>query len=237
MRLTTHAVEFGPGFDVPSKAVHRRNRKQGGEKIFTAEEIHQLLNGKTVKAGRKTAKVRGASMQMRAMILLGVNLGYINSDVAALPLSAIDFDKGIIDWERPKNAIDRRGAIWPETATALKAAIKERPKSKSDLVFITVWGNAWMHGKTDSVGLEFGKLLHRLGINGRRNLGFAALRKTFRTVADETLDFPAINLVMGHAQTGIAEKYRERIDDKRLRAIADYVHSWLFSKPRARKAK
>ena len=92
-----------------------------------------------------------------------------------------------------------------------------------------------MQGTTDSVGREFTKVLRRLHINGRRSLGFYSLRHTFQTVADETLDFPAISLIMGHAPTGMA-RYREHIDDKRLKAVADYVRRWLFPKPGARQA-
>jgi hypothetical protein len=48
-------------------------------------------------------------------------------------------------------------------------------------------------------------------------------------VADETLDFPAIDLIMGHARDDMASVYRERISDERLRAVTDHVWGWLFA--------
>jgi len=48
-------------------------------------------------------------------------------------------------------------------------------------------------------------------------------------VADATKDFPAVRMVMGHADDSIDATYREGIDDSRLRAVADYVHGWLFA--------
>jgi integrase len=235
MELLEKPLAFGPGFSKPSAAVQRKHRAEGGERLFTPAEIHELLNGRSAK-GKKPA-VKGASIQMRAMILLGINCGFGNTDVATLPLPAINWKEQMIDFPRPKNGIERKCSLWPETVKAIKAAIHERPQTTKNLTFVTRWGNPWMHGTTDAVGLEFGKLLKALHINGRRSLGFYSLRHTFQTVSDESLDFPAISMIMGHAPSGMSARYRERIDDKRLKAVSDHVRKWLFNLPRARKAK
>ncbi|MFH1268808.1 MAG: hypothetical protein ABIK89_24035 [Planctomycetota bacterium] len=45
---------------------------------------------------------------------------------------------------------------------------------------------------------------------------------------DETLDFPAVNLIMGHVDRTRGATYRERIADERLVAVVKHVHKWLF---------
>jgi integrase len=234
MGLLDKPVVYGQCFDKPSAAVQRKHRATGGEKMFTALEIHELLDGRK-KSGDKPA-VGPASVQVRAMILLGVNGAMINSDIGSLPLSSIDWKNKLIDFPRPKNGIARTIPLWPETVAALKAAIDERPESTTGLAFVTYFGNAWHRPGTDAVGQEFNKRMELLHINGRRGLGFASLRHCFQTVADETLDFPSIKRVMGHTTKDISARYRERIDSKRLVAVTDYVRAWfLAGKPKAAK--
>jgi integrase len=68
--------------------------------------------------------------------------------------------------------------------------------------------------------------MRAVGANGHRN--FYTLRHTFRTVADEAKDQPAIDHIMGHESTHMSTQYREKISDDRLRAVTDYVRAWLF---------
>jgi integrase len=75
---------------------------------------------------------------------------------------------------------------------------------------------------------EFGKLLRTLQIDGRKGLGFYTLRHTFRTVADESKDQPAVDFIMGHEVPRMSSVYRETISDARLRAVTDHVRAWLF---------
>ena len=78
------------------------------------------------------------------------------------------------------------------------------------------------------VSAETVKLLRRLGINGRKGLGFYTLRHTFRTVADGAKDQPAADHIMGHEVAHMSSVYREGIADERLKAVAEYVRGWLF---------
>src|SRR5262249_22505168 len=73
--LIEKPVQFGPEFKRPSADVLRKHRASGGKRLYTAKEIGELL--------------AGASPALRAMILLGINCGYGNSDVAELSLSAV----------------------------------------------------------------------------------------------------------------------------------------------------
>src|SRR5262245_29282852 len=116
--LIDRPIRFGPGFSRPSKKVFRLHRAEQGVKLFTAQEIRQLLDA--------------APVNLRAMILLGINSGFGNSDCGNLPLSALDLERGWVDYPRPKTGIARRCTLWPETVTALREAIACRPKPKRE---------------------------------------------------------------------------------------------------------
>jgi integrase len=140
-----------------------------------------------------------------------------------------------VRYPRPKTGIDRRCPLWPETVQALKDTLAVRPKPKgaadAALVFITKYGLPWHrdgNAVVNPLSAEMGKLLHQLGINGRKGLGFYTLRHTFRTVADASKDQPAVDHIMGHETPHMSAVYREGIDDERLKAVGDYVHDWLF---------
>ena len=206
-------------FRKPSRKVLRKHRAEGGKRLFSAEEIHRLLDA--------------ASVTMRGMLLLGINTGFGGSDCGTLPKHAVDLEGGWIEYARPKTGVGRRCKLWPETIAALREAIAKRPKAKVQaddaLVFLTRHGQPWAsNSKSSPVSQEVGKLLRKLDVNGRRGLGFYSLRHTFRTVADNCKDFPAIRVVMGHADGSIDDVYREGIDDARLESVAEFVRAWLF---------
>jgi integrase len=182
--------------------------------------------------------IDAAAQPLKTMLLLGVNAGFGNSDVGTVPLSTVDLKGGWLSYARPKTGIARRCPLWPETVRAIKEWLPSRPKSQSEadagLLFVTAKGNSWAKDTSDNpVSKETRKLLDELGINGGRN--FYCLRHTFQTMADESRDFPAVRSIMGHTPgQDIADVYRERISDDRLRAVTEHVRGWLFSSARAR---
>jgi integrase len=217
-------VRFGPAFKRTSKKVLRLHRAKQGPKMFTAGEVRGLLAAATVP--------------MKAMILLGINCGFGNSDCGNLPLTALDLEGGWVNFPRPKTGIDRRYPLWPETVAAVRNALAVRPRPKkdedADLVFVTRCGASWSRDTSDApVTLEFRKLLKALAIDGRKGLGFYTLRHVFRTVADETKDSVACDAVMGHETPHMSSAYRETISDARLRAVTDHVRAWLFAESEA----
>lgn len=228
-RWIEREVDYGDGFEKPSKAIIRKHRAARGHRLFEASELRQLIDA--------------AGTPLKAMILLGINAAFGNSDCGELSQSSLDLKNGWVTFPRPKTGIARRARLWPETINAIKAALAERPATEdeaiADTVFLTKFGRPWVRplevdargeqiaAPIDSVSFEFNKLLTKQSMK-RPGLGFYALRHTFRTVADSTRDLPAVRLVMGHADGSIDDVYRERIDDGRLQAIADHVRAWLF---------
>jgi integrase len=228
--LIDRPVRFGPGFKRPSQKTLRLHRAEQGPKLFTADEIRWMVEGGLVPGAGGPVLAR-AGVPLKAMILLGINCGFGNSDVGNLPLTSLDLEGGWIDYPRPKTGIQRRVPLWPVTIAAIQEAIAKRPEPKkaadAGLVFVTKYGGSWAKDNDPAVVTkEMRKLLDALGLNGYRN--FYTLRHTFRTVADEAKDQPAADFIMGHESPHMSTHYREKISDERLRAVTDHVHNWLF---------
>ncbi len=215
-------VRFGPQFTSPPQKILRQNRINGGKRMFEADELRKIIDT--------------ATLPLRAMILLGINCGYGNTDCANLSKADIDFERGFINFPRLKTAVQRSCFIWPETAEALLDAIKKRPTPDDPdlegLVFLTAAGNQYVRDTKggvhiDSVKDQFGRFLKQLKMK-RKGLSFYALRHSFQTAAEECKDFPAIKHVMGHSDPSMSAVYRERISDERLKAVTDTVREWLW---------
>ena len=132
--LIEKPVRFGPGFVGPSRRELRCERQQNGERMFEAAEIRAML--------------AAAPVPLKAMILLGINCGFGNTDVANLTVKNLDLKGGWCNYPRPKTGISRRCPLWPETVKAIRAALKARPepqdKADADLVFLTPNGQRWV---------------------------------------------------------------------------------------------
>ncbi len=220
-------VRYGPEFVKPDKSVLRRHKAKMPVKMFEANEVRSLIDGTDVVKPDAT---------IRAMILLGVNCGFGNTDCAELPTGAVNLNTGWIDFPRPKTGIARRCPLWPETVAALRTAFAERPKSKSPAdagrAFLTMRGTPFAEqtergNKKDLVGVRFTTLIRALGLH-RPRVGFYSLRHVFETIAGDSKDQVAVDIVMGHSDPSMASAYRERIDDVRLRAVADHVRAWAW---------
>ncbi len=148
--------------------------------MFEAAELQRILDAET--------------MPLKAMILLGINCGFGNGDVAGLECSSVDFGQGYVNLPRPKTGIDRRCPLWPETVAALKQSTKERPEPKfpdaTKRFFVTHCGGPWGSVRLvekeerkivtitdDPVAKEFIKLIKSLR---RMALPFVGLEVTTR---------------------------------------------------------
>jgi integrase len=219
--LIDKPTRFGPQFKKPSASVLRRHRAANGKRMLDAKECRKLLEAATV--------------QTKAMLLLGLNCGFGNHDCATLPLSAVDLENAIIEFPRPKSGVERRCPLWKETVEALRAVAAERPQPKSDeadgLVFVTSRGRPWLSGGiANPISHAVRNLMKAAGVH-RAGIGPYTLRHVFRTIADGAKDTPATELIMGHRDPSMAAHYREHIDDSRLQTVVQHVHGWLFGEP------
>jgi integrase len=216
--LIDRPMRLGPGFKRPSKKTLRQARHAKGPRMFEAQQVRKIL--------------AAAGPILKAMILLGVNCGFGNSDCGNLPLTALDLDSGWVNYPRPKTGIARRCPLWPETVASIQKALTRRPvpvdPADTGLVFITKQRKSWAKNTHDGpITKEMTKILKKLQMH-RPGLNFYALRHTFETIGGESRDQVAVDVIMGHARDDMASVYRERVSDERLRAVSDHVHGWLF---------
>ncbi len=227
-------MRFGPGFGKPSRKTIELDRDKKGEKLIPAEALNAMIDG--------------ADVQFRAMLWLGINCGFGQTDCAELRYRALEARDGWVSNLRTKTAKRRRCPLWPETAQALADVAKMRPSpldpADEDRVFLTPKGRPWVYfsdkgqdkrgARVDAVRSTFDGLRERLKI--KTPGGFYALRHTFRTVADGVKDQPAAMLIMGHIDETISRHYRQSIADERLQAVVDHVRKWLLAgKPKLEK--
>lgn len=219
--LIDRPVKFGPGFKPPAQRAVQRAQNGAGRvlKMFEREELLALL--------------AAADPHFRAMVFMGANCAYGNTDISRLPVAAIEGEWAT--FPRPKTGADRRAWLWPETREALQVHLDNKPKpvnsTCADLVFLTHRGEPWVRKTetewTDWIADYTWRTLNRIGLY-RPGLSFYSLRRTFRTIADESRDEPAIDLVMGHSRSDMGSVYRQRIGDDRIQAVCERVRSWLF---------
>jgi integrase len=184
--------------------------------------------GFSLREARALIAVATYNVQLEAMLLLMLNGGYTAKDCACLPRSAVDFDRNLIVFPRPKmarrNGIERAMVMWPETAEALKEVMAQRPGD--ELVFRTRWGRPWVYGTNDSVRLLTQRLVKTMW--GKPARGPAWLRHLHRTIADELEKPHAAARLMGHRLKGMAQTYVDHIEHDRLEVVTRHIRERLW---------
>lgn len=219
--LIDRPMQYGTGFDRPSARVLELHRSKKGKRMFEADELRGII-----------AK---APQPLKAMFLMGINCGFSNADVARIPIDAVDLKTGWVNYAREKTGIARRCWLWPETTKAINDWLDTRPTPKpdaeKDLLFLTSIGGSWYRPTADNpVARATRAMLDKMEIKGS-NKNFLALRHGFEMIAGASRDQAAVDAVMGHRDASMAARYREGINDARLRAVAEHVRTWLFSAP------
>lgn len=219
--LIDKPIRWGIAFERPTKKTIREDQAAQDHLGVVMLERKQI---------RDVLKI--ASLQIKAMILLAVNTGMGNEDCGKLEFRHVDLEAGWLDYPRPKTSVRRRARLWPETIKAIRETIQDRREplnpANEDFIFITRYGMTWHKATRENpISREFRNLLTTAG-HYKKGIGFYALRRTFETIAAETLDQPAIDLSMGHEGNEMSALYRQRLGDDRLFKVAKHVRHWLF---------
>lgn len=242
-RLTDHVIRFGDSFRRPSQRALRKAKANRGDLSFTPEEIRTLVDA--------------ADIELRCMILLGLSTGMGNSDISALPKSAITHDFRWINFPREKTAVPRRLPVWPEVAELLPQVIQRRAAPKDvgdqDLVFLTQNGARWVRAQTpkrfqgsdqpspkvtviDGIAAAFRKLQVKLNMRRQRR-GFYTLRHLTQTLGETSGDYGATAAILGHVPRShdMAAVYRLNVADDRLLAVSGTIRKWLWPDSKQKK--
>jgi integrase len=225
---------YGKQFDPPDQDDIDREKDGKRVPLFTSEEIGKLL--------------AAASVPMRAMLLLGLNAAFGPSDLATLPIAAIDLEAGWVAHKRPKTGTPRRCPLWPSTIAAVREVLASRPAPRVDeareLLFVSKRGLPWcrVDFKLDAsdklvssfsnneVSKVFARLLRKAGVAKLARRSFYSLRHKSRSLMTAAKDEVAADFVCGHVLSGMRRIYihREEIADARLRHVVDSVHQQLW---------
>ena len=195
------------------KAIKKLPVGRESRPTFTAQDIKKLLEH--------------ASVQMRAMIWLGLNCGFGCTDCAELLWEHVDLNNTRVDFARGKTGIARSLPLWPETIDALKAVPRQNKR-----VFNTVKGNAWVrvikntdkngrikYTRDHALSKQFSKLLTKAGIKTAKGVGFHTLRRTAATLAARSGDSFVVQKLLGHADLKMASTYVPDVSEQTDRVI------------------
>lgn len=233
--------------------------------FFWAEEIHGLPAGpmgaiRKFKKSRSAKKGHGrvqnrdaiswdhlerlfaaAGVVDMTLLLLGLNCGFGNTDIATLKFSDVDLEKAVVSHARSKTGAIRQLVLWPETVEVLKVYIKDHRGRPADekfdrLIFINKKGypmcREWFgeDGKfrrSDAIKNRFVRLYERAGLQRPYGRGFYALRHTAATVAGlGSNDLRQIQAFLGHRDISMQNVYRHDLGDKAKQAAA-HIHDRL----------
>jgi integrase len=205
-------VRYKKALKTPAARIIRKARNEVGERLFTADQVRQLITA--------------TDPELQAMVLLGINAGFGPKDCYTLPIKAVDLDGGWISYERPKTGAPRRCPLWAESVKALKAVIGDR---KTGLVF-SKYDNRQVWNR-HIVGRAFKTLVEGFGFYQDKITTFYSLRRSFETVASAgDVSQPVIDLIMGHPpRTGdMAAVYRQKVYDEQLRKCVEHIRGWVL---------
>ena len=222
--LIDRAPHYGDSFKAPPQRALDREREES-VRVFTAQQIRALLD----KALDRPA--------MRAIIFMGINCGFGNTDCSRLVTSKLDLNGGWANFARTKNATRRRDPLWPETVQALREALKihRRPECAKQ-VFVTRSGKPF---HAYDITHEFEKLAILAGMT-QEEADYYDLRRTCLSIGVQCNDDDAVRTIMGHKRHSkdmIGVYNRLQVSDERLLIVSNHIHNWLFPETVKGKAK
>lgn len=176
-----------------------------------------------------------------ALLLLGLNCGFGNTDIGTLKLCDIDLEAGTVSHPRQKTGVSRNFALWPETVEILKMYLKEhrgQPANEkfAELVFVGAQGHpmCWERvdpdGKfrrSDAIKNRFVRLYKKARLDRPYGRGYYSLRHSHATyIGLGSGDIREVQASLGHLTLSQQEVYRHDRDQK-AKLAQERIHDQL----------
>ncbi|TWT31113.1 hypothetical protein KOR34_44870 [Posidoniimonas corsicana] len=178
--------------------------------FFTADELKQLFSV--------------ATQRTRLFMLLGLNLGATQREIATLEAKMIDWETGIVTRPRHKTGVPSRNILWPRTLKQLRIlrSTKRGPllvgNTGNPLVeeYINSEGKLSLH---DAVSKAFARTMKQAKLEGHKR-SFKHLRKTAANEIEKR-DPTLTPLFLAHSEQGVKRHYVDTHYDRLFEAVLE----------------
>jgi integrase len=200
-----------------------------------AERLKAAAGVETFTIDELAALYAAANSRQRLYILLALNCGFTQQEMAALrcdEIHELEAEHPYVRHARTKTGVVGRWELWRETALALIQRLGETPENDDCLALLSEDGNPLVHygakNKSDSVRLTWDRLLNAEGVKGRvRPLSFKYLRKTGSDLVRKAAGLEASQVYLAHAGKSVAERHYNNADFEKvavgLRKLREYL--------------
>jgi integrase len=187
--------------------------------FYMADEIKQL----TAKATERT----------KLYIMLALNLGYTQADIATLEGSMIDWESGIVTRDRHKTGVPTKAKLWPSPLKLLQKHCNKHGK----LLLVDQNGTPLLAQNVnekenlivnDTIGRAFKRLRANVLPNDSRS--FKHLRKTAANEIERVAPH-LTSLFLGHSEKETKRYYVQQSFDELFRVTDSLEESFGFRPP------
>ena len=187
-----------------------RKRAAQGVETFTLEELGKLW--------------AAANEQNRLFVLLGLNCGFAQMEMATLRTWEIDLKANPPRIERNRRKTDVYGqwVLWPKTVELLRRRLKRTLDNDEELALLTRNGKPLVEytgrSRKDAICQSWAKLRKKAGVNA---LGFKHLRKTGADIIRKIASVEVSESYLAHSEKTLARVYSNPDFDKLADALAE----------------
>jgi integrase len=176
------------------------------------------------------AILKDCDARNRAIVWMGLGLGFGQGDLAAVRAGQIDAKT--YDLRRGKTGLERYGETPPGVWKAISEYLIEHPREPGELLFVTGTGQPLSHGTTDAVHLWWRRLRISMKELGKTLGGFYVLRHLGATEfgSRSGCSIGGMRRWLGHAaSSAVADVYMRPVSPEH-RLVVEWVRKELRSK-------